>query len=130
MQHKNYTVDTESMVFTFTDAAGEQFAHFKLNPTDPRIMHKCKDMATVFANAPETIKTHLQWEEFVEDKFCEFLGYDCKKSLFGRIAATDIMKDGRPFASHVIDVMIAHVGPEIKRRHAENLARHLGKYAE
>ena len=130
MQQKNYTVDTESMVFTFTDTSGEQFAHFKLNPTDPRIMSKCKDMATIFADVPKTIKTHLQWEEFVEDKFCEFLGYDCKQSLFGRIAATDIMKDGRPFASHVLDVMIAHVGPEIKRRHAENLARHLGKYSK
>ena len=130
MQQKNYKVDTESMTFTFTDADNEQFASFKLNPTDPRIMNKCKNMATLFADVPETVKTHQQWEEFVEDKFCEFLGYDCRKTLFGRIAATDIMKDGRPFASHVLDVMIAHVGPEIKRRHAENLARHLAKYSK
>ena len=130
MQQKNYTVDTESMTFTFTDADGEQFAFFKLNPTDPRIMNRCKDAAAMFANVPDTIKTHLQWEEFVEDKFCDFLGYDCRKTLFGRIAATDTMKDGRPFASHVLDVMIAYIGPEIKRRHEENLARYLGQYTE
>lgn len=127
---KNYRVDTESMTFTFTDADDEQFAFFKLNPTDPRILGKCKDMAAMFADVPATVKTHEQWEEFVEDKFCEFLGYDCRKTLFGRIAATDIMKDGRPFASRVLDVMIAYVGPEIRRRQAENMARHLGKYSK
>jgi hypothetical protein len=56
------------------------------------------------------------------------LGYDCKKSLFGRIAATDIMADGRCFASHVLDVLAEHIGPEIRKRRAQLLARHTAKY--
>lgn len=127
---KKITVDTGSITFTFTDNDGDQFAWFKLNPTDPRIMDKCKKMADVFMTAGKQFSTHMEWEEFVEQKFCEFLGYDCCQSLFGRIAATDIMGDGRCFASHVLDAMIAHVGPEIRKRRAKNLAKYTAKYSK
>lgn len=125
---KNTVIDTGSMTFTFSDKAGNQFAWFNLNPTDPRILRKCKNLADVFDTAGERITSHIAWEELVEQQFCDFLGYDCRKSLFGRIAATDIMNDGRIFAFHILDVIIANVGPEIKKRRAKNLARYTAKY--
>lgn len=124
----NTQIDTGSITFTFTNKDGEQFAWLKLNPTDPRMAGKCKNMADAFMVANEEVTSHAQWEELVEDKFCDFLGYDCKKSLFGRIAATDIMADGRCFASHVLDVLAEHIGPEIRKRRAQLLARHTAKY--
>jgi hypothetical protein len=126
--HNNTNIDTGSITFTCTDNDGDQFSWMKLNPTDPRIMNKCKNMADAFMSSGDKFASHIQWEEFVEDKFCEFLGYDCKKSLFGRIAATDIMADGRCFASHVIDILVEHIGPEIRKRRAQILARHTAKY--
>lgn len=127
---KNTVIDTGSMTFTFTDNDGDMFAWFKLNPTDPRMLKKCKTMAEFFLTAGKNARTPVEFEDIVEKKFCEFLGYDCRQSLFGRIAATDIMKDGRCFASHVLDVMIAHVGPEIKKRREKNLAKYTAKYAK
>lgn len=124
----NTKIDTGSVTFTFSDNDGEQFAWFKISPTDPRIMSKCKSMADAFMTGGKDYSSQNEWEEFVEDKFCEFLGYDCKGSLFGRIAATDIMADGRCFASHVLEVMVEHIGPEIRKRRAQNMARHLAKY--
>lgn len=127
---KNTVIDTGSMTFTFTDNDGDMFAWFKLNPTDPRILKKCKTMAEFSLTAGKKARTPAELEDIVEKKFCEFLGYDCRQSLFGRIAATDIMKDGRYFASHVLDVMIAHVGPEIKKRREKNLAKYTAKYTK
>lgn len=125
---KNTEIDTGSLTLTFSDTDGEEFARLKINPTDPRLMRKCKTMSDFCVAADNEIKTHMDWEEFTEQQFCEFLGYDCRQSLFGRIAATDIMNDGRIFAMHILDVIIANVGPEIKKRRAQNLARHVAKY--
>lgn len=127
---KNTTIDTSSVHFTFTDNDGEVFASFKLNPTDPRLLKKCKEMADFFTSKSTHASDPLTFENTVEEMFCKFLGYDCRQSLFGRIAATDVMGDGNTFAAHVINTMIEHVGPEIKRRRAENLARYTAKYAE
>lgn len=127
---QNTVIDTGSVKFTFTDKDGDVFAYFKLNPTDPRLLKKCKSMMDFFMTAGENVKSPSQWEEMVEKKFSEFLGYDCSKSLFGRIAATDVMKDGRIFASHVLDAMIAHVGPEIQKRRKERVEKYTARYTK
>ena len=127
---QNTVIDTGSMKYTFTDKDGDVFAYFKLNPTDPRLLKKCKSMMDFFMTADESTKSPSQWEETVEKKFSEFLGYDCSKSLFGRIAATDVMKDGRIFASHVLDAMIAHIGPEIQKRRKERVEKYTARYAK
>ena len=127
---KNTTVGTGTMTFTFTDNDGDMFAYFKLNPTDPRLLKKCKAMMDFFLIAGKNISSPSQWEDVVVKKFSEFLGYDCSKSLFGRIAATDVMNDGRIFASHVLDAMITHVGPEIQKRKRERIERYTAKYTK
>ena len=126
----NTQIDTGSMVFRFTDEFENEIGRLMLNPTDPRMGKKCKRMAEACENASKDSKTALEWEEFTEDQFCEFLGYDCKQELFGKIAATAVMADDRIFAIHVLDVVMAHVAPEIKKRRAKNLAKYLAKYVE
>lgn len=126
----NTVINTGSVKFTFTDTDGEIFAWFKLNPTDPRLLKRCKTMMDFFMDAGKNVRSPSQWEETVEKKFSEFLGYDCSRSLFGRIAATDVMSDGRIFASHVLDVLIANVGPEIQKRREAQKARYTAKYTK
>lgn len=127
---KNINLNTGSVTFTFTDSDGDVFAHFKLNPTDPRLLKKCKDMANFFFSMTENRPADTDYEELVEQKFCEFLGYDCKQSLFGRMAATAIFNDGRIFAAYVLDAVIAHIGPEIRKRRAANVARYTARYTK
>lgn len=123
-------INTGSLVFRFTDEFENEIGRLRMNPTDPRFSKKCKIMAEACEMASKESKTALEWEEFTEHQFCEFLGYDCKQELFGKIAATAVMADDRIFASHVLDVVMAHVAPEIKKRRAKNLAKYLAKYAE
>lgn len=118
--------------FVFKDEHGDEFAKFKINPTDPRLMERCKNISRFFSDCAsgkiEDVNDSSVFEKMVEDKFCEFLGYDCRASLFGRVAATDVMSDGRTFANHVLETMIAKIGPEIASRRRANIARYTGKY--
>ena len=120
-------VDTGDMTFTFTNNEGEIFASFRMNPTNPVFLSRCKNMAEFFAE-PKQYETAEEFEEAMEQKFCEFFGYDCKATLFGRVGATAVMNDGRVFMMHVIDAMIQHVGPELRRRKAQNMAKYTAKY--
>lgn len=119
-------VDTGSTTFTFTNEHGQMIAFFRINPTDTAVLNRWRPMAEAFAN--DTTESMEEYEETVQKRFCEFLGYDCKASLFGRVSATAIMADGRCFAQHVLDALALHIGPEIKRRREERLSRYLGKY--
>lgn len=118
--------------FVFKDEDGDEFAKFKINPTDPRLMERCKNIAQFFSDVAEgkikDINDAAGLEQAIEDKFCAFLGYDCRNSLFGRVAATDVMADGRTFANHVLDTMIQKIGQEIAKRRRENINRYAGKY--
>ena len=120
--------------FTFSDTnSGEVFAQFRMNPADARIIRRMKNVGEFFSELaqskpPVTLDEILEYEDAVESKFCQFLGYDCREELFHRVAATDTMPDGRLFASHVLDVIIRNIGPEMQRRRRENVARYTSKY--
>lgn len=118
--------------FVFRDEDGDEFARFKINPTDPRLQTRCKNIAQFFSDVASgkirDINDSAALETAIEDKFCTFLGYDCRESLFGRVAATDVMADGRTFANHVLDAMIQKIGPEIAKRRRANINRYVGKY--
>lgn len=118
--------------FVFKDEDGDEFAKFKINPTDPRLMDRCKNISKFFSDCVsgriENVNDSSTFEKMVEDKFCEFLGYNCRFELFGRVAATDVMADGRTFANHVLETMIAKIGPEIAKRRRANIERYTGKY--
>ena len=118
--------------FAFKDENGEAFASFKIIPTDPRLMSRCKNISQFFSDIATGNSSNVfdaeSREKEIEDSFCTLLGYDCRESLFGRIAATDIMADGRTFSHHVLDALIQHIGPEIQKRRRANIARYTGKY--
>lgn len=126
----NTTINTNTMTFTFTDNHGDMFAYFRLNPTDPRLPQRCAKITSFFVNASKQRFSAEKWEEAIEKKFSEFLGYDCSESLFGRIAATSVMNDGRIFASHVLDAMIAHIGPELQKRKRERIEKYTANYSK
>lgn len=128
-------ISTGFMEFRFTDEDGDVFASFKLNPTDPRLHARVKNVAAFFddlakTKAPATAQGFLDVENAVEDKFCEFVGYDCRKTMFSRVAATDVMADGRMFLAHVMDVLLANVAPEIRRRREEHIRKYTQKYTD
>lgn len=120
------------VTFAFRDEDGDEFARFKINHTDPRLMSRCKNIADFFADVSKgNVKDVTNAEELeaaIQDKFCSFLGYDCRESLFGRVAAMDVMADGRTFAHHVLDVLVQKVGAEIAKRRRENIQKYTGKY--
>lgn len=120
-------VDTGDMMIRFTNNEGKVFASLRINPTNPVFLIRCKNMADFFAVARQ-YQTAEEFEEAMVQKFSEFLGYDCKKSLFGNVGATAVMNDGRMFMFHVVDTMIQYVGPELRRRKAQNVAKYVDKY--
>ena len=76
----NSVLDAGFLKFVFTDNDGDVFASFKIKPTDPRLMERCKKISKFFddlATDTQDMRTPAQWEDLVEAKFCEFLGYDC-----------------------------------------------------
>lgn len=121
------------MRFTFSDEDGDVFSTFKLNPTDPHLITRCKNLSDAFSaisGIPRSADDLVKRDETVENLFCEFLGYDCRKSLFGRVSATAEMADGRIFAFHVLDTVINHVGPEIQKRRRERIEKHTAQYTK
>lgn len=129
----NTNVNTGFIKFTFTDEDGDIFASFKLNPTDPRLHFRVKEIGKFFSEfsdgkVPQTTQEMLDVENAVESKFCELLGYDCRATMFSRVAATDIMGDGRMFLMHVMETLVQNVAPEIRKRRRANIEKYTSKY--
>lgn len=118
--------------FAFRDENGDTFASLKINPTDPRLHARCKEIAQYFADIAagknKDVTSKAAQEKALQDKFCAFLGYDCRESLFGWVAATSEMADGRMFATHVLDTLAQHIGAEISKRRQANIQRYTKKY--
>lgn len=132
----NSKISTGFVVFTFTDDDGEVFAKVKVRPSDPRLIGRCKNIAEFFTDLSKqpamnnSVEGAEKYEQIVADKFCEFFGYDCRESLFGMVAATDVMSDGRIFANHVLDAIVRNIGPEVEKRRRANIEKYTAKYAD
>lgn len=116
--------------FVFRDEDDEIFASFKIKPTDPRLQERCKNISAFFAElATQQPKTAIEWEDVVESKFCELLGYDCRQSLFGRVAATEVI-NGQIFAQHILRAIVREVGPYVRRSREARISKHTEKYTK
>lgn len=129
----NSNIDTGYTVFTFTGSDGEVFASVRANLSDPRLVRRAKHISEFFADlaktaAPRTAEERADYEDKVEQCFCDFFGYDCRADLFGRVAATAVLADGRIFAMHILDTLVQNVAPEIRRLHRSNVDKYAGKY--
>lgn len=133
----NSGIGSSFLKFTFSDDDGDILASFRMNPADVKLIQRCQDTSDYFENlsgkVPENagVNDVLTFNNEIEEKICQLLGYDAKQSLFGLISATSIMADGRMFAVHVMDKIIEAVGPELERRKqsmAAAVAKHTAKY--
>jgi hypothetical protein len=122
--------------YQFTDD-GEVLASFRMNPADIKLAKRLQEIGTFFEELgdkmPEnaTLEDAVKFNDSIEEKICEILGYDARASLFGMISATSIMADGNMFVLHVLDVIKEHAFPEIQKRNkamAAAVAKHTAKY--
>lgn len=122
--------------YQFTDD-GEVLASFRMNPADIKLAKRLQEIGTFFEELgdkmPEnaTLEDAVKFNDSIEEKICEILGYDARASLFGMISATSIMADGNMFVLHVLDVIKEHAVPEIQKRNkamAAAVAKHTAKY--
>lgn len=118
--------------FTFTDEDGDVFAAFRLNMTDPRTADRLQKFQQELTSMQEPdgsadISAFIAFEYAIEEKFCKFLGYDCKEELFGVLAATSILEDGRFFCIAVLETMAEKIGTEIQKRQ-QSMKKAVEKY--
>lgn len=122
--------------YQFTDD-GEVIAYFRMNPADIKLAQRLQNVGDFFEELsdkmPEnaTLADAIKFNDTIEEKICEVLGYDARASLFGMISATSIMADGNMFVLHVLDVIKEHAVPEIQKRNkamAAAVAKHTAKY--
>lgn len=122
--------------YQFTDD-GDVVASFRMNPADIKLAKRLQEIGTFFEELgdkmPEnaTLEDAVKFNDSIEEKICEILGYDARASLFGMISATSIMADGNMFVIHVLDVIKEHALPEISKRNkamAAAVAKHTAKY--
>lgn len=122
--------------YQFTDD-GEVIASFRMNPADIKLAKRLQDVGAYFEDLGDkfpvnaTLEDAVKFNDSIEEKICEILGYDARASLFGLISATSIMADGNMFVLHVLDVIKEHAFPEIKKRNqamAAAVAKHTAKY--
>lgn len=133
----NTKIGSSLLKFTFTDEDGDVFAHFKMNPTDVRLINRCEELANFaeklakeMPDAP-TAEEIVQYNAKLEEKFNDFLGYDASSTLFGMMSATTVLDDGTIFAAKVLERILEAVKPELEKRHKKMqsaLNKHLGKY--
>lgn len=127
----NTQINSGILKFTFTDSNGEVFASFRMNPTDIRIAKRCEGVGNrIDKMAEEADKSGpADYEEAMEQVFCDVLGYDVRNDLFGIMSATTLLPDGDIFASKIITTIAAAVQPEIERR-AKKMQGAMSKYTD
>ena len=136
-QTVNENLGSSVLKFTFTDGDGDVVASFRLNPADVRLVGRIQEAAKFFAQAakeaPETATAEdiLKFNNAVEDKICDVLGYDARQSLFGFMSATTVLEDGEIFAKKILDKIEKAVVQEIQKRKETLMAavrKHTAKY--
>ena len=136
-QTVNENLGSSVLKFTFTDSDGDVVASFRLNPADVRLVGRIQEAAKFFAQAakeaPEkaTAEDILKFNNAVEDKICDVLGYDARQSLFGFMSATTVLEDGEIFAKKILDKIEKAVVQEIQKRKETLMAavrKHTAKY--
>lgn len=125
------------MKFTFTDDEGEVFASFRMNPADVKLAKRFQEAGEYFKTIGDKLPQNaslddvFQFNEELEEKTSQLLGYDAKQSLFGQVSATSIMEDGNMFILHVLNVIAEKIAPELQKRKqsmANAVAKHTAKY--
>lgn len=120
MSSINQKVNTGLITFTFTNEVGEVFASFQMNPRDLNAYNRCVKMVEYFRehNAPEinNMDDFVAYNQQIEQKVCEMLGYNARPSLFGKVSALTVLPDKRTFVVVVLESVAKALEEEGKRR--------------
>lgn len=121
----------------YRDGDGEIIAFVKINPADNRLPSRLRDFAVKAKQkaktaGSESIDALGQCDDAISDLFCELLGYDCRKTLFGIVSPTTVLDDGRLFAACVLEDIKSVAKPELEkaaRARRAAIEKHLQKYS-
>ena len=121
----------------YRDGDGEIIASVKINPADNRLPSRLRDFAVKAKQkaktaGSESIDALGQCDDAIADLFCELLGYDCRKTLFGIVSPTTVLDDGRLFAACVLEDIKSVARPELEktaRARRAAIEKHLQKYS-
>lgn len=129
----NTQINDGRLRFEISNAEGEVFSSFRMNPTDVNMIKRCQEVAEFFASeakdAPENASPEeaAKFNAMIEEKFNYMLGYDASKSLFEELTATTLLPDGRIFALAVMDIINDAIKPEIEKRR-KAMQKYTAKY--
>ena len=104
----------------YRDGDGEIIAFVKINPADNRLPSRLRDFAVKAKQKAKTVGGESvdalgQCDDAISDLFCELLGYDCRKTLFGIVSPTTVLDDGRLFAACVLEDIKSVAKPELEK---------------
>ena len=131
----NTQIDDGRLSFEISNAEGEVFSSFRMNPTDVNMIKRCQEVAEFFTNEAKDAPTAANPEEaaqfnaMIEEKFNYMLGYDASKSLFVELTATTLLPDGRIFALAVMDIINDAIKPELEKRR-KAMQKYTAKYGK
>lgn len=122
--------------FRFFDSDGDLIGKCRINPADPKLVHRCEEVSEYFGEKkgePKNAAELAALNDEIEEKICYLLGYDAKDELFGMLPACSVLPDGELFVGKVMEKIMEYLEPEIKKR-KENMqaaiSKHTAKYAK
>lgn len=132
----NTNISSGLLKFTFTDADGDVFAYFKMNPADINLAARCNEVAEYFEKRSNevsnntTVQEMAQYSEELKEKLDYLLGYKASETLFdGLMSPVTLLPNGELFAFVVLDKIASAVEPEIKKR-KQKMQKAMSKYTD
>ena len=132
----NANISSGLLKFTFTDADGDVFAYFKMNPADINLAARCSEVAEYFEKRSNevsnntTVQEMAQYSEELKEKLDYLLGYKASETLFdGLMSPVTLLPNGELFAFVVLDKIASAVEPEIKKR-KQKMQKAMSKYTD
>lgn len=133
----NTYVVTNDITFTFTNEREEVFSEIRLNVMDPGLVLRIEAAVAHFRSAAKKpITSQEEWQAFnddLEEQICNIVGYDARKSAFGKVSAAAILPSGERFGALVLRTISKHGAAEINKRRkrmAEIAHRYTGRYVK
>lgn len=112
-------IETGVKNIRFEDENGEEFAHFKLNPTDIALAGRAQEVSQFLEEIgdknPEDIQGIIDMNNTLEEKISYVIGCD-RKDIFGVFPAITIFPSGQMYAMIVMETVTDTMKPALEER--------------